>query len=196
MPHNGVQASLEVLASPLPAMPTEREVIGAMIGRIDALNSKVEDILRFARPRTPVIRPADLTPVVNEAVASARAAVPLPAEIRFEPRAIVVRADAEMLRAAILNLLLNALQAGGSPVDIDARLDGGVCRIAVSDRGPGIPEEVLERVFEAFYTTKKAGTGLGLPIVKRMMELQHGTVTLAHREGGGTVAELRVPAVS
>src|SRR5688572_19670726 len=93
----------------------------------------------------------------------------------------------------IFNLLLNACQAGGSPVTVTAEPLGAVCRISVFDRGSGIPDDVMERVFEAFYTTKKTGTGLGLPIVKRLMDLQGGTVTLRPREGGGTVAELTLP---
>jgi signal transduction histidine kinase len=99
-----------------------------------------------------------------------------------------------MLRAALLNLVLNACQAApGQPVEIEvAAVDGeGVVRIM--DRGPGIPAEQLERVFEAFVTTKQSGTGLGLAIVKRLTELQRGRVTLAAREGGGTVAEIALP---
>ena len=78
-------------------------------------------------------------------------------------------------------------------MEVTVERSADVCRIAVLDRGSGIPAEVLERVFEPFYTTKKTGTGLGLPIVKRLMELQGGTVSLRPRAGGGTVAEVTLP---
>jgi signal transduction histidine kinase len=66
----------------------------------------------------------------------------------------------------------------------------------VRDRGPGIPANVRERVFEPFFTTRTNGTGLGLAIVKRMMELQEGTITLEDRPDGGTIAEITVPRAS
>ena len=97
-----------------------------------------------------------------------------------------------MLRAALLNLLLNACQSGSTRVDIRTASDGGMFRIEIHDDGIGIPDEVLAHMFEAFYTTKKTGTGLGLPIVKRLMELQNGAVTVTRCARGGTVAEVRL----
>jgi PAS domain S-box-containing protein len=193
-PLAGLRASLEVLRSRLPATQKEREVLQVMIERIDALNAKVTDILRFARPRAPVVQSVQISPLVGEAVSSARAAIggECP-EIEYSSETFMVQADSELLRAALLNLLLNACQAGGDRVEVTVSSAGAACLIAVADRGPGIPDDVKERVFEAFFTTKKTGTGLGLPIVKRLIELQQGAVTLRRREGGGTVAELTVP---
>ena len=74
-----------------------------------------------------------------------------------------------------------------------ARYYAALCRIEVVDNGTGIPEDVRLHMFEAFYTTKKSGTGLGLPIVKRLMTLQGGTVDVDSREGTGTVAALTLP---
>lgn len=193
-PLAGVRASLEVLESRIPPQAREREVIRAMIERLDVLNAKVDDILRFARPQTPSVRPVELGAIVRDAIASARAVLGKECPpITFPAEMHLVSADAEMLRATLLNLLLNACQAGASPVTVTAEPVGGVCRISVLDRGTGIPDDVMEHVFEAFYTTKKTGTGLGLPIVKRLMDLQGGTVTLRRRAGGGTVAELTLP---
>ena len=70
---------------------------------------------------------------------------------------------------------------------------GTVCRIAIHDRGHGIPPDVRDRVFEPFFTTRAGGTGLGLAIVKRLLELQDGAIALNDRPGGGTVAEVTVP---
>ena len=196
-PLAGVRASLEVLDARLQPPPKEKEVIRAMIERLDALNAKLDDILRFARPQAPSVRPVELPPIVRDAIASVRAALGNDsAAIAFTDKPCFVAADAEMLRATLLNLLLNACQSGGSGVTVTAEPLGDVCRISVLDRGTGIPDDVMERVFDAFYTTKKTGTGLGLPIVKRLMELQGGTVSLRPREGGGTVAELTLPLAS
>jgi two-component system CheB/CheR fusion protein len=192
-PLAGVRASLEVLRSRLSALPVERDIIQLMINRLDVLNTKVDDILRFAQPRSAVLQRVEVSPIVEDAIASARAAVGVDCVgIAFTPPLLTVRADPEMMRAAVLNLLLNACQAGGDAVEITAAAENGVCRIAVLDRGPGIEKDEADRVFDAFYTTKKTGTGLGLPIVRRLMELQQGTVTLRPRDGGGTVAEMTV----
>jgi len=197
-PLAGLRATLEVLRSRLPAAIAERDVLQAMIERIDSLNTKVTDILRFARPLTPAIRPVDVAPLVLDVVAGARASAGRDEcpEILYRPASAIVVADPEMLRAALLNLVINACQAGGDVVEVTVAPSSGVCIISVADRGAGIPDDVRERIFEAFYTTKKTGTGLGLPIVKRMMELQQGTVTLRRREGGGTAAELTIPLAS
>jgi PAS domain S-box-containing protein len=193
-PLAGLRASLEVLRSRLPATQKEREILQAMIHRIDALNAKVNDMLRFARPRTPVLRPVDVGSVAAEAVTSARAAVGAECpEIALSTEAVAVQADPEMLRAVLLNLLLNACQAGGPRVEVIVGMADDRCVISVADRGAGIPEEIRDRIFDAFFTTKTTGTGLGLPIVKRLIELQSGSVRLRPREGGGTVAELTVP---
>ena len=193
-PLAGLRGSLEVLRPRIAATPKEREVIQAMIERIDTLNAKVNDLLRFARPQTPVMRPVDVAQLIREAIASAQAAVGSDCPgIAFAPAPITVQADPEMLRAALLNLLLNACQAGGGEVEIVTAVDGDACKVAVLDRGSGIPDAVMEHVFDAFYTTKKGGTGLGLPIVKRLMQLQDGSIGLRRREGGGTIAEVTIP---
>jgi signal transduction histidine kinase len=165
-----------------------------MIERIDTLNAKVTDILRFARPEPPALQSVDVAPIVAEVVAAARAAVGHDApDITFSEESIAVPADPDMLRASLLNLVLNACQAGATRVDVRASAGDDLCRIEVVDNGTGIPEDVRLHMFEAFYTTKKSGTGLGLPIVKRLMTLQGGTVDVDSREGTGTVAALTLP---
>jgi signal transduction histidine kinase len=99
-----------------------------------------------------------------------------------------------MLRAALLNLMMNAYQAApDSDVDIHVAGNGALCTILVCDRGPGIPPDVRERVFEPFFTTRAGGTGLGLAIVKRLLELQDGSIALSDRPDGGTIAEVKLP---
>lgn len=135
-------------------------------------------------------------PPISDAIASAQAAAGAACpSIRFTPQPLIVRADPEMLRAVLLNVLINACQADSEEVDVAATAAGDACHISVSDRGAGIPAEMIDRIFDAFYTTKRSGTGLGLPIVKRLMELQQGTVSVRPREGRGTIAELTIPLV-
>jgi PAS domain S-box-containing protein len=194
-PLAGVRGTLQILRGRLAGDAPDRRIIDAMIERLDAMNAKVEDLLRFSRPRTPSISPVDLRTIVDDVVRSALAAVNGDAvEVNVVGSGIAGMADAEMLRAVLLNLVLNACQAAaGKPVEISIEADAQDARITIADRGSGIPEEHLDRVFDAFFTTKQSGTGLGLAIVKRLTELQNGRVVLQRREGGGTVAELCLP---
>ena len=193
-PLAGVKGSLQVLRSRAVTNTPDRTVIDAMIARLDALNAKVEDILRFARPRTPSFEPVPVNAVLVDAMASARAAVDECAAVIPPANTAVVRADREMLRAVLLNLLLNACQSGSSaPIEVFVSVADGRCQIDIADRGAGLGEGDPERLFTAFHTTKTSGTGLGLAIVRRLVSLQGGTVTLQHRQGGGAVARLTLP---
>jgi two-component system CheB/CheR fusion protein len=195
-PLAGLRASLQVLESRLPAAMREREIIGPMISRIDELGKTVEDILLYARPQPPRPQYFDPRLLINETVSSARAAMAgVSPDISVHGDTGMLKADPEMLRAVLLNLVLNACQAEPSgSVEIRTSSGGGVARLQVLDRGPGIPEHVRERVFEPFVTTKSGGTGLGLTIVKRLAEMQGGSVSLRARDGGGTLAEVTLPA--
>ena len=192
-PLAGVKGSLQIFRAKAAPDGGERQVIDAMIARLDVLNAKVEDILRFARPRTPLLEIVDVRTVIIDAIASARAASDT---CRITPPETTanVRGDREMLRAVLLNLLMNACQSGtAGSVDVAVEVTHATCRVTVADRGGGIADDDQERVFEPFFTTKKTGTGLGLAIVKRFMALQDGAVRLVPREGGGTVAEVEIP---
>ena len=194
-PLAGVRGALQVLRSRAGAASNEGELMDTMIARIDVLNAKVEDILRFARPRAPVIEAVDIHAVAVDAIHSARAAAGTECpEIVSPTGTAMIQGDREMLRDVLLNLILNACQAGGTePIDVSVTSSGSMCRIDVADRGLGISEEQRAKIFDAFYTTKKSGTGLGLAIVRRLVTLQDGHIALIPREGGGTIARVEMP---
>lgn len=193
-PLTGLRASLEVIATRINE-PRDRSAVTVMIERIDALNEKVNDLLLYARPKEPRLRPVRVKALLHDVAASAQSSTGrphLPFEIGGDDASVI--ADADMLRAALLNLALNACQAAGA-AEVDATLtaDGNCCHIEIRDRGPGIAEAIRDRVFEPFFTTRTSGTGLGLAIVERLVELQEGTVALKDRPGGGTIAEITLP---
>ena len=194
-PLAGVRGSLQVLRSRAALEAGDRAVMDAMIARIDVLNSKVEDILRFARPRAPVLESIDLRTALTDVIASAQASIgPICPQIVGPDRTVNVYADREMLRDLLLNLLLNACQAASStPIELHVFANGGVCTVEIADRGTGFGDQDPERLFEAFHTTKKSGTGLGLAIVRRLVSLQGGAVALVPRDGGGVIARVTLP---
>jgi PAS domain S-box-containing protein len=193
-PLAGLRASLQVLGTRCPD-PRDRDIVVTMVRRIDELNEKVEDLLLYARPTPPRLQAVELGGLLRDVALSARLATGglcPPIDITGAD-GVTALADFDMLRAALLNVTINACQATGTlPVEIVVSSEAGRCRIDVCDRGPGIPPDVHERVFEPFFTTRAGGTGLGLAIVKRLIELLNGSIALAKRPGGGTVAQIGV----
>ena len=111
----------------------------------------------------------------------------------------LVNVDPLLMGQAILNLLLNAAEAceGGGCVSVQFEATAGAVdarqfRIAVRDTGPGIPAQILDRIFNPFFTTKDKGTGLGLAVVHRIVEAHDGTIVARNVEGGGAEFEIRV----
>ena len=104
-------------------------------------------------------------------------------------------ADDVKLRQAIINLLKNAAEssANGSPIILRMTADTQWLYISVADKGCGISKEYLEKIFEPFHTTKSYGTGLGLPIVKKIIESHNGKLTLKSKEGAGTTFLISLP---
>jgi len=135
----------------------------------------------------------DLGDVVGEAARGSAALHPeLAVRYAFEatPR---VPADPHRLRQVLSNLLANAAEAGARTVDISARTAGGQVCITLRDDGRGISPEVRDRLFEEFATGREGGTGLGLAVSRRFVELHGGSLTLLPGNGPGAVFEIRLP---
>ncbi len=168
----------------------------------DRLNRIVGDLLDFARPTEPSLQPEPLTSLVAGALdAAAALAGGSKVELRVhqvEPMPSVP-VDARMLRQAILNLVINGVQAmpKGGAIDVylstEEKQGRKLALIEVADNGPGVPPDLTERIFQPFFTTKAAGTGLGLAVVKRIVEAHHGELTLTSRPGEGARFTVRLP---
>lgn len=108
--------------------------------------------------------------------------------------ALAVRADRELISLVLANLLRNALEAGGKgDIVVRAERDRKRVRLSVRDRGPGIPRERLERIFEPFFSTKAEGMGIGLYLASRIAEAHGGRIDVHSREGEGTEFTIEVP---
>jgi PAS domain S-box-containing protein len=163
----------------------------------DRLNRMIGDLLDFARPSFPTLRPEALDHVLEDALSAALAQARGRIDVRREVAADLplVPVDARLLRQALVNVLLNAVQAmpEGGPLELRARAQGGFAVLEVEDAGPGIPEEVRHRIFEPFFTTKATGTGLGLAVVKRIVDGHRGRIEVSTAPGGGTTFALHLP---
>ncbi len=170
----------------------------------------IEDLLDVSRIITGKLRintqPVDLLLIIHAAIDAVRPAAEAK-EIRIsthiEAPDSIVRADSERLQQVLWNLLANAVKftpAGGT-VDLYLEQHGSLAEIRIEDSGPGVPAEFLPRIFDRFSqadgssTRKHGGLGLGLAIVRHLVELHGGTVSAANREGGGAVLTVRLPIV-
>jgi signal transduction histidine kinase len=161
------------------------------------INMIVSELLDFARPAVPALHRESLVVIVTAAVEALHAALP-GAHVRVEADTDLplTHVDARMMRQAVLNLLLNAAQASedGSPIHVSVKGERRTLRIEVVNHGRGIPLATLERVFEPFFTTKATGTGLGLSVVKRAVDLHGGNVS-ATSDSGATTFTVTLPIV-
>ena len=113
----------------------------------------------------------------------------------LSPANPIARLDANLIKQAVLNLLINALQAmpDGGDLIIRTHVARDQAIIDISDTGVGIPPENLKRIFDAYFTTKKGGTGLGLPTTRRLIEEHRGHITVTSEPGRGTNFRVELP---
>jgi signal transduction histidine kinase len=199
-PLGGIQLFASLLHRDLQHQPDALEVVNKIRKGVVQLESIVSGILDFARPATVAPRAFSVIALITETVeliASKAAAAGVEVEVfnHFEDMEFVT--DGAMLQRALLNLLLNAIEAaGGHGERVRVHWKPGsdeTVTIEVRDEGPGIPAEVMDRMFNPFFTTKDAGTGLGLAIVHQIAESLGGSVRAANHPQGGASLSLTVP---
>jgi signal transduction histidine kinase len=171
-----------------------------LLGEVRRLDGIVNDFLRLVRGHEVHPEPLDLELLITELL---RFAEPenarLGIEVHFspDPAARMVYADPTSFRAALMNLLVNAQQAmaeGGGELLVETASRARDVVVRVTDTGPGIPLELQERVFLPWFSTKEGGTGLGLPMARRILEEQGGSLTLHSETGHGSRFTVTVPA--
>ena len=179
---------------------SSRGRIDILEGEIRRLDNVVQGFLRLARageePPAPIPPAAVLQEALERVGPRARAAG-VQLESAIGEALPLVQGNAELLGEAILNVLSNAFDAtpAGGRVGLTARRNGnGGLEVVVEDSGRGIPAEALPRVFDPYFTTKAHGTGIGLPLVKKIAELHGGDVSVQSGEGTGTRVTLLLPA--
>jgi two-component system sensor histidine kinase HydH len=194
-PLGGIQLYAGLLGQDVADRPESVQVVKKITNGVKRLEWLVSQVLQFTREMRPSIRDCDLAEVVNDAMELAE---PKAAGVKLEvegPLSLAVKIDPNMLGQAVLNLVLNAVEAqpdGGGVKIRYGSLDGAQFWMEIVDRGPGIPADALDRIFNPFFTTKDHGTGLGLAIVHRIIESHDGTISATNMSGGGARFEIRM----
>lgn len=195
-PLAGIKGAIQVLMSRRPAGDGELPVMRDVVARIDALGDLINDLMVYARPRAPRPSAFPLRSLLAEATSMLRRdPVGASIDVTVTGPDVILTADAELTRATVLNLLLNAAQAmnGTGRIVMTVSSDGEQCTLGIRDTGPGVAPELRDRVFEPFFTTKSKGGGLGLPIAQRTAELHGGRLTLTCPDIGGALFTLTLP---
>ena len=195
-PLAGIRGAIQVIGGRLPADSKDSSVLTDIVKRIDALDSLMKDLLVFARPPQPRRTSVDVKPLVTMTADLFRQDPSLTnVQVVVEGAAPPVQADGEMLKIVFQNLLVNSAHAmhGQGRIDVAIGAVDGHCEIAFTDQGPGIPEEVRDKIFTAFFTTKTRGSGLGLATAKRLIEAHAGEIEVACPPTGGTTVTVRLP---
>ena len=162
------------------------------------LNNIITDFLNFARPRTPNLAECVLQEVLDKNInflSSETAEKGYHIDIQQTPDVPAVMADKDMLYQAFLNILINAMQSmpGGGTIKIALTGNENSVQIRFQDEGHGIPKDVERKIWDPFFTTKEKGTGLGLGIVKKIVELHKGNIQIKNRKTGGVVVTIALP---
>ncbi len=187
-----------------------------ILHQVDELQQIASEFSTYSRIPRIEVREGDLRPTLALLVEGYRAAPPPGVEVAssLPPEPVVVRFDERLLARAVRNLLENAVRAavaarevatapgGGAPepppagrveLALDAVAEAREARLSVSDNGPGVPPELLPRIFDPYFSTHDTGTGLGLPIARRIVEEHGGSITARNRPHGGLEVEIRIP---
>jgi signal transduction histidine kinase len=167
------------------------------------LNEKVTEFLDFARPRVPNLRPCDLEVTLNRSLELLapeidRLGIKVTREYQLNGQPLMV--DQDLLYQAFLNILLNAIQAmpqgGHLTVSIMPGPHGQGGEIRFQDDGEGIEPEALNKILNPFFTTKEKGSGLGLPIVKSIIQAHQGSLSISSAPETGTTVAITLPALA
>jgi len=198
-PLAGIAGVMQIVGRDLPPTSPACDVVKDVQEEVLRINRIVSDLLETARPRPPEYQLADLNSTVEHAVSFARQQIlskPIEIEFRKAPELGLVEHDPRQLHQVLLNLLLNAIQAlngGGRVTVLLAQSDEKTVSVSINDTGLGIAPENLTHIFRPFFTTKGHGTGLGLPLARRIVEDHGGKLEVTSDLGHGSTFTLVLP---
>ena len=199
-PLAGIAGVVDVMAKELPPNSPSRTVLGDVQNEVLRIQSILNDLLSYARPRPPTFHPADLNTTIEQAILMARQQVRTrPVKVLFTPNTSMppVCHDPALLQQVVLNVVMNGIQAitGEGKVEVAiAREDPNVL-ITVKDTGKGISPDALSKIFKPFFTTRKEGTGLGLSLASGIVQSHGGTIEALSILGQGTQFRIQLPIV-
>jgi signal transduction histidine kinase len=201
-PLNAIALRLDFLREKLREGPGEEDLdkdIDVLSREVQRLDRVVKTFLDFSRPVEVHFENVDLAALTREVAdlmtpPAQLAHVALSVESPTGP--VPLRGDADLIKQAVLNLVTNAIEAmkDGGSLRLTTGCDNGAVTLEVADSGPGIPPALRSKIFQLYFTTKGKGSGIGLAMTYRAVQLHNGTIEFDSAEGGGTTFRLQFPA--
>ena len=201
-PINAIVLHLQLLQNKLaqldPDTRRHMDIIGSEIHRLDRV---VQTLVDFMRARELHLVEVDLRRLLDEVALLAAPDAEqhgVTIERELPAQRLPIKADLDFMKQALLNVVLNGVQAmpEGGVLTITARCDEDSALAEVRDRGAGIPQEVQDKIFELYFTTKKDGNGIGLAQTYQILQWHYGSVEFESKEGEGTTFRFRIPLAS
>lgn len=196
-PLSSIAGSIELLRTGGSLAPEDQKLCEIIQRETSRLNDIVSDMLELSRRREPTRTRFDLAAAVRDlATLASRSGRGVDVRVRCDvPDEVPVEADPDLMRQVVWNLLRNAVQASsaGDEVLVRVTASGDEATLSFVDRGPGIAPDARERLFDAFFTTRSHGIGIGLAVVKQIVDDHRFSLDVESRENQGTTFSVRLP---
>ncbi len=176
---------------------SNKPTVDSIVAEINSMDRVISELLAFAKPADLHTERADLNNIINESVETVIAGNDAINISINAPEIIFVRADDVLLRQAISNILINSIDAlpSGGNIEIELSRLSDKAKLSIRDNGPGIPEEIVPKIFLPFFTTRQDGVGLGLALVQKIIVGHGGNIEVVSKEGEGTAFLITIPSV-
>jgi two-component system sensor histidine kinase PilS (NtrC family) len=194
-PLGSISGSVEMVREARELAEEDRRLLTIVLGEVERLNDLVTTMLDVGRPRAPELASVDLGALASEVASVARKGAQANVGVELPPEPLIVTADPAQIRQVLWNLVKNACQfsPAGAEVRVAVGQEGRRAFLRVKDEGPGIAPEDRAHLFEMFFTKRKHGVGLGLALVRQIVDAHGGEISVETELGRGTTFTVYLP---
>ena len=193
-----IRSSAELLKKKVISFDPSNTIPDIIVEESGRLNNIITDFLNFAKPKKPDLTKCHVEEILEKNIKYLSSQTESQGYIikkHHDEHLPAIMADFDMLYQAFLNLLINSIQAmpNGGTIYIKITSTKNAVTIFIEDEGEGIPDDLSEKIWDPFFTTKEKGTGLGLVIVKNIIKAHQGSIELENRTTGGVRVKINLP---
>jgi signal transduction histidine kinase len=193
-----ISSSAELLKKKMAKVDPSNSFPDIILEEATRLNNIITNFINFAKPRNPKLSPCRVDEVIDKNITFLSSQIEKQGysiKKNYQNSLPKIMADASMLYQSFLNIFINAMQAmpDGGTIGVELESNNKVVTLHIDDMGPGIPQEAVEKIWDPFFTTKEEGTGLGLGIVKNIIESHGGSIQIANLDVQGTRVTIELP---
>ena len=195
-----IRSSAELLKKKVIQHDPTNTIPDIIVEESTRLNQIITEFINYAKPTNPTLAPCVIAEVIDKNLNFLASQIEEDGYIikkNYQNAIPEIAADASMLYQSFLNIFINAMQSmpDGGRIQIEASSKDDVVTVHFDDEGPGIPEPNLEKIWDPFFTTKERGSGLGLGIVKNIIEAHNGSIQISNREVRGARVTVELPVI-